>query len=834
MGNAKNSASAPPFSRRLSRLCIAAGIAIASIAWQPIAHADNPAPAARHQSDYDHALQLAREGHYKQALTTLKALSANNPEHIVYRYDLATVLSWAGRDREALDVAADFDMAQTPAYVLRALGGSARNVQDFALAEHYYRATLKRDASDRIAGAGLALTLTDRGDTAGAYDIASALAAQHPNDLSALSALSYVQLNSRRYFGVLDTSERMLQIDPDSTDARRAQIMATYRLGAPHLAADLADATPGLLTAGERARIENDRQAMAIRWARLPATPQTAPDRKVRIAILDLREEIAALEARGESDTLQTRGRRYDLLVSLHERGRNREAIELYETSIANENRDDIPAHVLATAGNAYLAERQPKKARELFEEALTKEPGDFWTRLSLVYAHIEAEEFKQALSVADELVASEPIWLGSRPDRRPNSSRLIADITAAYVRAYANDLADAERRIDPLAEAAPLNAELRTARATIWLWRGWPRQALAEYDAAIAAIPANQADAIAGRGHALLELDDYRGAEQALQDLKLVSPDSSTTRQLTRDLELGRMNVLRLQAQRMESSGSQQGNESLGFDGWLHGELMSYHYRPFLHYHFQRAKFPEGTALYRRAGVGIEYRARDVLLDAEINRNVSTADAKVGIAANARWTPSDHWSFSAGADSQSNDVPLRGRFNEGIDGWSTNLGVDWRAHELRSAHAGVGVSRFSDGNRRDFAQLQGTQRIFTRPHYRMDGVLGAYASRNSRNDAAVSYFNPRSDYSADFTLDNEWLQYRHYSHTFRHHLALTAGNYYQQNFGSDMTWALHYEQRWSPHDRFDLGYGLMRARRVYDGAAEYQTTLLADLTWRF
>ncbi len=46
--------------------------------------------------------------------------------------------------------------------------------------------------------------------------------------------------------------------------------------------------------------------------------------------------------------------------------------------------------------------------------------------------------------------------------------------------------------------------------------------------------------------------------------------------------------------------------------------------------------------------------------------------------------------------------------------------------------------------------------------------------------------------------------------------------------------WAAQYEQRWNPFDRFELAYGLIRARRVYDGTPEYQSTFYLNLDWRF
>ena len=163
---------------------------------------------------------------------------------------------------------------------------------------------------------------------------------------------------------------------------------------------------------------------------------------------------------------------------------------------------------------------------------------------------------------------------------------------------------------------------------------------------------------------------------------------------------------------------------------------------------------------------------------------------------------------------------------------WSIDLGADWRAHEGRSAHAGLQRVDFSDDNLRTAANARGAQRLMTRPHFRMDGLLGVYASRNTREGAP--YFNPASDVSVDFTLNNEWLLYRRYEHSFRHRLALSVGNYRQEDFDSDTIWAAQYEQRWNPHDRFELGYGLIRARRVYDGTPEHQTTFYLNLGWRF
>ncbi|MBK9130289.1 MAG: poly-beta-1,6 N-acetyl-D-glucosamine export porin PgaA [Gammaproteobacteria bacterium] len=813
--------------RRSPELIIALALGLVATAWHPPASAAAAAPAP--EQEYQQALRSARAGNHAQALETLGTLVERYPDNRRYLYDYIAVLGWAERDREALDHAANLDLKDAPPYVLEALGRSARNEREYPLAIRIYRTAVERDPRDTAARIGLALSLADDGDGEQARQTLDPIVAARPRDPDVVGALAYVQQAQGLPFQALSTYDRMLEIDPANREARRGRILTAYRIGAPHLAAALADESPGLLSPDERDAIERDRQAYTIRWSRLPATAETTPQRESFKAILDLRRELEFLEAGGQGETPHARQVRHDLLVSLHERRRDREAIELYEQHIADD--PEIPTYVLTTAGDTYLALRQPEQARDLFLRALEREPGDFTTRLSLFYAYVDSEDFAHALPLIDEIAASEPVWLGTAPDRRPNSAKLRADIAAAYARAFADDLPEAERRLAPLADQAPLNAELHTALATVQRWRGWPRAALGEYEIALNGKPENLPDARAGRGHALLDLGDYPAAEAALNDLRATAPDSSATASLARAWELRNMRELRLEAARTRSSGAQEGSDDLGFDGWLYGAPIGYHYRPFLHHHFEQAEFPEGDASYRRIGAGVEYSAREIAATAELDRDAGDS-VNAGLAVNGRWSPTDTWSFTAGADSWSDEIPLRGRLNEDIDGWSADLGADWRAHERRSAHVGLQRIDFSDDNLRTAANARLAQRLMTRPHYRMDGLLGIYTSRNTREGAP--YFNPASDVSVDVTLNNEWLLYRRYEYSFRHRLALSAGNYHQEDFGSDGVWAAQYEQRWSPLDRFDLAYGLIRARRVYDGIPEYQTTLYLNLDWRF
>lgn len=797
---------------------------IAALGWQTTAAAVTEA-----EQEHQRALELAREGRHDPAIERLAALTERFPGNAQYLHDHITVLAWAGRDSEALGLGRQLELETTPAYTLEALGKSARNQRDYPFAIEVYKTVIEKNPGRAAGHAGLALSLADSGDTQGALAVMDQLDAARSSDTQILTALAYVQLLEGDLFQALATCDRVLRIDPGNEEARKGRIMIALRLGAPHLASDMAEQAPGLLTPDERDAIERDRLATIIRWSRLPAAPQTMPEREAYAAILKLRQELEWLEAGNQGDSPHARTIRYDLLVSLQERHRSREVIELYETRVAG--KDDVPTYVLNTVAEAYLEQRQPERARDLLLRSVEREPADFDARLALFYAYVEAEDFERALPLIDELAAAEPAWIGVAPYRRSNPNKLHADIAAALGRAFADDYEEAERRVAPLAERAPHNSELHATHAYIHLWRGWPRRALGEFEIARNGQPADLLDARIGRAQVLMSLGEYPRAEEALEEARQADPGRARTASLAREWELHNMRELRLEMYRTDSSGVQEGAEDLGFDGWIYSAPLRYHYRAYLHHHFAQAEFPEGTASYRRLGAGVEYRARDLWLTTEVDRDAGDS-VNAGVAVSGRWTPSDYWSFTAGLDSHSDEIPLRGRLAEDIEGWSADIGADWRSSELRSVHAGARSIDFSDDNRRTSANVLGVQRLLTRSRYRLDGLLGFYASRNTRGDAP--YFNPEQDFSADLTLDSEWLLFRRYDHAFRHRLALSVGTYHQQDFGSNSTWAARYEQRWNPADRTELSYGLMRARRVYDGVAEYQTTLYLNLDWRF
>jgi len=795
--------------------------------------ADAGAGSERHRD----ALGMAHQGRYGDALAQLEELMHRHPDEQAYLYDYLVVLGWAEQDDRVLELLPRLTLADLPPYVLDAIGKSARNRQRFSLAATAYQTALEKAPNRGQSLLGLALSLSENQQPQKARALLEEMIergsdrtiASSVRPLEVLEALAYVLERQRDHFSALKVYNQILVIDPAHGEAHRGRIVTTWRLGAPHLAADMARRDPGVLRAGELAAILADATAITIRWGRLPeASPRERYQHTDR-AIHRLDEQLVTLKRLGQAGSEPWRLASFDLMAALRDRQRMPEVIALYTDLVSAGVA--LPAYALTAAADAYLHEEQPETARELYLRVLAQEPEDFNARIGLFYAYVESEDHAQALALADKLAASEPEWLqrpGSRLHRE-NPKKLAADTMAALSRAFADYLAEAEQRLEAMVRAAPGNSDLRTELAHVYLWRGWPRRALVEFNWVLELEPGHVGAAV-GRAKALQDIGDHRAAKAATDALVAAYPNDKRIVKLQRRREISNKRELYFSTSRESSSGVQQGSEGLTLDAYLYGQPINDSYRPFLHGYVGRADFPEGTVTFKRLGLGLEYGAGDIRLAGELGTGAN-GQTQASLALRGDWQRDDHWTFGLDLDSNSNDVPLRARGLD-IDGWSMALRAGYRASEARNFAVALQRLDLSDGNLRGSALASATQRLVTGPVYKLNAVLEAYSSRNSRGDAP--YFNPARDFAWNVTLNNEWLISRRYARAFRHRLGLTLGSYWQRDYGTGGTWAVRYEHEINASDRLGLRYGIARARRVYDGAPEYVTELDLTLRWRF
>lgn len=773
----------------------------------------------------ERAVSLARAGEFNEALEILGELHRKSPDSQAVTYDYLAVLGWAGRDGEAVALAEGLTLDLAPAYVLEAVGKALRNTRRFEEATTLYDLALARFPAHRDFIEGHVYALAEAGEFAAADERIARLRAHYPRELWPLRLDAYVATLRGDFLAVLDRNQRILTLAPEDSAALRGRILSLEALGATHRAQLYAEQHPHLLSREERLRLHTRSAAQQVRWGSLEPESEEKRFAETDRALALIEKNLAELDVKDPVARPFVFQARFDRVVALRDRVHMAEAIAEYE-SLADEGITP-PAYALQAAAEAYLYLQKPEVARDLYLRVLAEEPQNFEAGLGLFYAYIETEDFPSAYDLIDRMQAKQPVWRLGR-GVGANRERLDAEVAAGLARVLADDLTEGQRRFTTMHATAPHNPDLVRELANIYGARGWPRLSQQTYADGLDIEPGHPGLQM---GHAATRLDlrEYDEAQTEIADLYRRFPENRQVQRLQLLWDIHELRELRTEAAYADSSGAEPSSQELRLSSTLFSSPFLTHYRAFVSGFWSRADFPEGRGIYQRYGGGLEYRGRDLIASLTASANHSDG-SDLGLAFSGTWYRDDHWSFPFALEIFSADTPLRALRN-GVDADAARLGVDYRQSELRSMGLGGQTMDFSDGNQTGRMSAYWRERLVTRPHYKLDGVVDLYASTNRRDD--VPYFSPEQDFSAELTFDNDWLLYRRYSRTFGHRLALSGGGYWQKGFGTNPVGAILYEHNWQADYRFSLSYGAVLSRRVYDGDGETGVEYYLRLGWR-
>jgi biofilm PGA synthesis protein PgaA len=393
----------------------------------------------------------------------------------------------------------------------------------------------------------------------------------------------------------------------------------------------------------------------------------------------------------------------------------------------------------------------------------------------------------------------------------------------------YADRLQQAEHGLAESRALAPFNAGIRAAWASLQSNRERPRAALEEFTLLQQDEPGS-IDAAVGRAETLLALNQFADARAALTPLLANHPESKAVQGLAQKLEKHDRLKLKIDMT-LGHGGSAAGAESV-LDATLHSAPLNgslgEQTRVFTHLSRSNGETGDMSVTRTRLGAGIDYRARDIVIEAEINRATGAANANGLILAMTN-SLSDAWHMHASLDTNVNDMPAAA-YRNGVTGKSLKTGLTWINHESRKAGGELSHTRFSDENVRNAARLSWTERWISGPAVKVESTLGLYGSTNSLT--GVPYFNPARDREASVNLAGEWLTWRRYYRSFRQRLSYTAGHYWQDEFGGGRVGELRYEHEWRDDRNFSFRYGLGRGFHPYDGIREDRNFGYATLYW--
>ena len=818
---------------------VLAGIGLAITYGSPLHAQEVPlhqSPPIATAPAYNTLIQQARSGNTQPALQYLRQRHANTMHPVRQELlDNVSIASWDGLDDELVQLHNKYrNVIAWPADTLGIVAKSWRNLQQWDKAIALYQAALIQAPRDTSLKQGLILTLADAGRTKEALAQAQHLAKQYPDDATIDMVVGYVHARAGNPYDAWFRYDKAYTKAPQQDEVIAGYITAMQRIGLSGPALKLAQQHPQAISAEQLRSLQADAAAELVRFAVLPTRNEAERFALADQALTRYETLLKQWQAIGEPASADIRRARIDRLGALHARHYQQQVIDEYQQ--LSQQGDTLPAYALRLVASAYLELRQPEKAAEIYQSVLTQtspdDPDLILSELGLFYAHIEAEDFEQANKVITQANNRDTfVHIPGQPEPVPNADRLDAQLTADMGLLYANDTEQAQAHLESLADRAPFNQQLHTAVADVYRTRLWPRRAESRLKLAEALEPRNPG-LMVEQGFTALDLQEWEQARLLSEDTLQRFPEQQDVRRLKRLYDVYQKPELRITASRGLSNDSPvSGDGGYDVDAVLYSPPIHDKWRAFVGLGKSHGDFEEGTfnAYWQRAGV--EWRSRDWTAQAEVSANRYGHGTKTGAAVSVAYDLNDHWQFGANAQRLSRNTPLRALGND-INSNEASIYARWRGSERREWTLTATNSRFSDDNHRYTLALDGSERLYTAPHWSADLLLGLETSRNSKND--TPYYNPRSDLSILPALQLTHILHRRYETTWEHRLTLGAGSYTQCHYGTGAITSVSYEHRFRTNDVFEIGLGISTVSRPYDGKRERETRLMLDAVIKF
>lgn len=796
-----------------------------------------------HAERVDYAMVMADASPEK-----LAEQHALHPEDDRITADYAAVLVRAGQDSEAIALADGRSAETMPDGLLDAIAKAHRNLGNYAEAARLYRLGWERTGSATGFGVGLTLSLLDGGDADLAEAVLTDMERGHKDETEVILARAQLHESRSEYVAALVLYDRVLAAAPDRRDVQRRRIFAVAELGAPQQALRMGE-EDGSLSDADRRRLERGAAAMQVRWADIPRSPTENPQADTDTAIAELDGLIARWTPLGEQAQGDVLRARFDRMVALRNRTRMDAVLTEYEALVSTGA--NLPPYALAAAADAYFHKGRYEQARDLYLTAVEREPRAFEPRLSLLYTYVALRDWSNAFPLADQLWTSEGkwVWLKGLDRPLPNYDHLAAKVAAAEIHLYADDVDEAEQRVQAIAEEAPQNASLRHLMGMIAEARHRPRRAMAEYQtalqlekvnydaspnsagAALATIPGRERYLETAVTRASLILRDYPAAEAGTTDLLRRFPEQKSIQRLAREWAAHDSAELRVETNAGRGHGGDVRGETVGLDTMLFSPPIAYNWRLFGGYAITRGQYDEGWGTWQRPSAGVEFRNPDWEAVAEISGNIYSDRKRGGGRVALTYTFDDEIAAGASAELFSRATPPRAVRN-GITANSADAQVEWRPTDTTDLTLRGEVLDFSDDNTRTILGAKAVQGLMSSPSLKLDLEVNVTGSHNDR--ASDLYFSPRRDVLGSGSIVAEMPLIQNDDMTLSHRLIGTVGNYWQQDFGNSLVGGLRYEQTLKLGEEMDLTYGAGVDWLTFDGKGETDTSLNLKLIWKF
>ncbi len=625
-------------------------------------------------------------------------------------------------------------------------------------------------------------------------------------DRDALFAVAFVYEQEKRYQQAIDVYDYILEFQPENVLAQQLRSRAFSRFGATGYAMQLAKKErPADLALQNTIIADSARQRTS--WG----------------------EPKQALEllASASANHTQNLPFRFAEIIALNAAKKTKEAIEKYEQLPSGVTPPDA---VKTAVASSYLFEEQPVEALRLFEEVYQAHPKDIAAQTNTIITLQELRSWNEAGKRIDQRLEDLPPYSKNPKKRKENAQRQSAELLRAWFLVYQNRLQEAQPYLWNLHKAAPADTGTRNALAHLWLWRGWKRRAMEEFDVLFSMDP-ETTGIQTGRIATMNQMGQKKEAREQAALLVAEHPQDKNIQNLQRMLEVEDMNDSALS---MHFSQDENGNGDLILSHIFSTPYSLYTSLQTLLYwrkSWQDINGQENDWTIGRIGLGLDHEFnQDWSLHQEIGVDWEDAD-DVGSKTAINWTPDDYWHLAASYDSFVVDIP-RKALQDATTAEKFSSTFRYRASEWRECSLDLSWEDFSDGNTRREAFLSYEQNLFIRNDWRMRTWLSGYYSQNSAwDDPKIAYFNPKNGWSISLTQMTEQVLRDIYHQYFAHRLYLSIGTYKQYNYDADYVGSIKYEHEYTFSDTHALVWSASYDRNLYDG--EHEDSYGFTARWR-
>ncbi|MBN1960654.1 MAG: tetratricopeptide repeat protein [Deltaproteobacteria bacterium] len=488
----------------------------------------------------------------------------------------------------------------------------------------------------------------------------------------------------------------------------------------------------------------------------------------------------------------------------------------------------DFDSTALRAAADAYFELEQPETALKLYrqlENRLQQQhngfyPKNYTLKIAQLNCLFQLSRYTEIEDLLNSLDTEVPSFFKFRHAYYPNWDKASVVAERGWWLISQDKLAEAETYFKDMLIKAPRNSAALLGLAQTHQYRGWQRQALLDFDIAVAAHP-NDLGLLIGYADSLAQRGQKDKALQISQKLQTLYPDNRQAQNLDRRLSLDKLTEVYTTSKASfgnnELSGLQitvgvnqpiRSKISIAATAGLKQETAQNH-----------------SADRKKATLGI---LANPTVDIKLSAAASTIvpKNKFGIILEAEYAPLDELSFILLADTNTWSLPPKAIL-AGVDAQLFTASGKYRHSELFSAEIAATSLILTDGNYIYNSNASILNRIFASGDLKLFARLEGDISHASLIDPA--YYAPRQYWTILITpeIEHTWLQSRDYK--LVDFISVTAGIQKEHGYDINERWRMRYAQTHHFAYRGEITFSGNFARQSYSGKDEYEWAIAAE-----